>query len=76
MSDYVNCPTCHGRGVIPLEEARRIEAHGQASRDAAASARYEAERAGLARDRELREMTPEQRADWAEQQIARLEGQS
>ena len=31
MSDYVNCPTCHGRGVIPLEEAARIETHTSTS---------------------------------------------
>ena len=29
MADYVNCPTCHGRGLIPLEDAARIGAHTQ-----------------------------------------------
>ena len=39
MSDYVNCPACHGKGVIPLEEARRIEAHQMVTRDEQAAER-------------------------------------
>ncbi len=27
MTDYVSCPTCHGRGLIPAEDAAVIEAH-------------------------------------------------
>jgi hypothetical protein len=34
MSDYVNCPACGGRGVLPLEEAQRIEEHAVAGRKA------------------------------------------
>ncbi len=30
MSDYVSCPTCHGKGLVPLEEAARIEQHENA----------------------------------------------
>jgi hypothetical protein len=47
MSDYANCPTCHGKGVIPLETAQRIEAHGQVSHDAA----RQLQRERLAEDR-------------------------
>jgi len=27
MSDYVSCPTCHGRGLLLLEDAQRLEIH-------------------------------------------------
>ena len=35
MTDYVNCPACKGKGVLPLEEARRIESHADAAADEA-----------------------------------------
>jgi hypothetical protein len=31
MSDYVSCPTCQGRGLVPLADAEAIEAHSAAS---------------------------------------------
>jgi hypothetical protein len=47
VSDYANCPTCHGRGVVPLETAQAIETHAQANtelaREEAATRRREAE---------------------------------
>lgn len=65
MTDYVNCPTCHGRGVIPLEEARRIEAHQTVtlSEQAAERACQEAEsrRANLAATLERRKAEAERR---------------
>jgi len=31
MADYANCPTCHGRGLIPLADAEAIQAHADAN---------------------------------------------
>jgi hypothetical protein len=44
MSDFVNCPTCHGRGVVPLATAESMHAHGQA---ALAEAAAEHRRVGM-----------------------------
>jgi hypothetical protein len=33
--DYVSCPVCHGKGLIPIEDAKVIEAHDQAEVDEA-----------------------------------------
>ena len=62
MSDYVNCPACHGRGVIPLEEARRIEAHHQTD--------YEAEQA---RQAEVLQRNAARRTRAAEERLRDLE---
>lgn len=35
MTDYVNCPACRGRGMIPLEDAEVLEAHDDANRSEA-----------------------------------------
>lgn len=34
MADYVSCPACHGKGLIPLEQAARIEVHDTANWEA------------------------------------------
>jgi hypothetical protein len=59
MADYVSCPACHGKGLIPLEEAARIEAHVAADREEQA--------------REQREREEQERLERAAQNRAELE---
>jgi hypothetical protein len=70
MTDYANCPACHGRGVIPLEEARRIEAHKLVT---ASEAEAERQR----RERQLRQdviaATLEAKRAQAERRLAAIE---
>lgn len=49
MADYANCPTCHGRGVTPVEQAERIEAHATVNHDAARKEQRQRRRSGTAR---------------------------
>lgn len=68
MTDYVSCPACHGKGLLPLEEAERIRAHDRVTGDEQAgrqrreeaelrradlAARLEAKRAEAARRRQV-----------------------
>lgn len=34
MSDFISCPTCHGKGLVPVETAAPIEVHTDAERQA------------------------------------------
>lgn len=47
MADYVNCPTCHGRDLIPLADAEAITAHAEATAQAAQEQRRAREAAVL-----------------------------
>jgi hypothetical protein len=33
VSDYVSCPACKGKGIIPLEDAARIKTHARVEAD-------------------------------------------
>jgi len=73
VSDYVSCPSCRGRGLIPLEKAQQIGAHAQAEADDRQRAAWE-HRAGMVRqDNELRQRTVEQRKKDAEDRLRKLE---
>ena len=43
MSDYVSCPACHGRGLLPLEDAQRINVHDLVIADERAAERQQAD---------------------------------
>ncbi|MGO9783406.1 MAG: hypothetical protein ACLPQY_27135 [Streptosporangiaceae bacterium] len=47
MADFVSCPACHGRGLIPLEDAEPVIAHTDATAQAAQEQRREREAAVL-----------------------------
>lgn len=47
MADYANCPTCHGRGLIPLADAEAIAAHTEANADLAQMSRRQLEQEAL-----------------------------
>ena len=31
MTDFMDCPTCHGRGVVQMETGERLAAHNEGS---------------------------------------------
>jgi hypothetical protein len=61
MADFANCPACHGRGVIPLAEAERIEVHAEANRDVARAGQREREAGMLRANLERRKAEAEAR---------------
>lgn len=65
MADYANCPTCHGPGVIPVEQAERIEAHATVNYDAAREEQRQ-------REAQWRRAEVERRKAAAEQRLADL----
>jgi len=73
MSDYVSCPTCQGKGLIPLEDAAAIEAHASVTASEAQRAAWE-HRAEMVRlDNEARARNLEARKADAEKRFAELE---
>jgi hypothetical protein len=73
MSAYVSCPSCGGRGLIPLKEAQPIEAHA-AQEQLARQQREWSYRGEMVRlDNELRQRPPEQRQADTERRLRELE---
>jgi hypothetical protein len=73
MSDYVSCPACKGKGLIPLEDAEVIEAHASVTASDAQRAAWEHQREMVRRDNELRAMNLEARQEQARKRLAELE---
>lgn len=63
MSDYTNCPTCHGRGVVPVEEGERVLAHREAERDTQREQEDEMHRMHVAQRERDAEQRQRQRED-------------
>jgi uncharacterized Zn finger protein (UPF0148 family) len=77
MSNYVSCPACKGRGLIPLEQAEAIKAHVSVTADERTREAWEHSREMVRRDNELRAdmltKTSDQRLKAAAERLAALE---
>jgi hypothetical protein len=77
MSDYVSCPACQGGGLIPLEEARQIEAHVAQEQQARQEREWSHVTEMVRLDNELRrrerQLSPGELQEDAEQRLQKLE---
>lgn len=73
MSDYVSCPACKGKGLIPLEDAEAIKAHASVTASEAQQAAWEHRRDMVRLDNEVRARNLEARKADAEKRFADLE---
>jgi uncharacterized Zn finger protein (UPF0148 family) len=76
MSDYVTCPTCKGKGLVPLEDAEAIEAHASVTANEVQRAAWEHRLEMVRRDNEIRAMsamTDAEREERARRRLAELE---